>query len=360
MRSVLSLLLALSASAFALDPQETRILSLMDKIMDQRPGELTLEAKESGPGFAVYVAKRAAAEGKRVDQQNLILLTRRQTVLVGDYFNLARFKDKTVDAAFLTDFLSNAMGSLIKAVPGKALPEATEYSLLQETGYGKITLRAWQVGRIHFILGNEFDLAGDPIADRMKRIPWNEGGTLGPADAPNTLAVFLDLECPHCGRLEQDLLPLLKGRQDIRAGFFQFPLTQGHPLAFKAAAASLCYLQKGNDLYMEFMDYFYPLRKDVDFSSVDLTNYGFAELKGLEEPFLACYMKEPNINAVLSVMQKAVDLGVSHTPMIYYNGLSYFPPDILTLLKPEAAAGDPAGAGDPKSGPEAPPTEPEP
>jgi hypothetical protein len=332
------LLLALSAAVFAADPQEARILQLMEKVMDRRPGELTLDAKESGTGFVVYLAKRAGADGKTTDQRYLIFQPTQKRILVGDYFNLGRFKDRTIDPALVADFLSSAMGSAVKVVQGEPKTDAAALSVLQETGYGKVTLSAWLLGRVHFIMGKAYALDADPVAERIQGIQWQRGGVIGPADAPNTLAVFLDLECPHCAKIEQELLPLLKARPDIRAGFFQFPLTQGHPLAFKAAAASLCYLERGNGLYFEFMDYFYPLRKDVEFSTVDLTNYGFAQMKGLEEPFLACYMKEGNVNAVLAAMQMAVDLGVIHTPTLFYNGVSYFPLDLLNLLKPPAAA----------------------
>lgn len=341
MRYLLPALLAFSTALFAVDPNETRIIQFMDKIMDQRPGEITLEAKESGPGFAVYYVKRTSPDGKKTDLQTVIFQPGQKKIIVGDYFHLGRFKDKTIDAEFLSGFLSGALGTAVKVTQGEVKPDGTRLTVLQETGYGKVSLPAYLFGRMHFIMGKTYNMDEDPTAERIRSIRWERGGTLGPAGAPNTLAVFIDLECPHCAHLEKELLPLLKERKDIRAGFFQFPLTVGHPLAFKAAAAAQCFLARSNDLYFEFMEYFYPLQKDVGFDTVDLTNYGFAELKELEEPFLACYMKEANIASVLDAMQMAVDVGVAHTPQIYYNGLSYFPSDFLAMLKPEAAKAEP-------------------
>jgi len=354
MRVLLPALLALSTVAFALDPNEARILQFMGKVMDQRPGELTLEAKESGPGFALYYVKRTGPDGKKTDLQPVIFRPAQKEIIVGDYFSLARFKDKTIDAEFLSSFLSNATGSAVKVTIGEVKPDGTRLTVVQETGYGKVKIPAILFGRIHFIMGRTYGIEDDPAAVRVRGIRWERAGILGSPDAPNTLAVFLDMECPHCAHLEKELLPLLKGRKDIRAGFFQFPLTVGHPMAFKAAAAAFCYLAQGSDAYFGFMDYFYPLRSDIDFSSMDVTNYGFAEMKGLEEPFLACYMKEANIASVLEAMQMAIDLGVSHTPTIYYNGLSYLPSDLLALLKPEAAA-EPTPAPVPAAAPEAAP-----
>lgn len=355
MRFLLPALLALSTAVFAADPNEARILQLLGKVLDQGAGELTLEAKETGPGFAVYVAKRVSPDGKKTNVHTLIFQPGQKKVIVGDYFNLARFKDKINEPDFLSQFLSNAMGSSVKVTAGEAKPDGTLLTVMQETGYGKVNLPAHLFGRFHFIMGKTYGLDEDPAAARVRGIRWDKGGTLGPAGAPNTLAVFLDMECPHCARVEEQILGLLKTRTDIRAGFFQFPLTIGHPLAFKAAAAAHCYLDRGSELYFEFMGYFYPLRKEVEFATVDLTNYGFAELKGLEEPFLACYMKPANIASVLDAMQMAIDLGVNHTPMILYNGLSYLPSDFIALHDPEAAKAKPAPAAAPAAAPEAAP-----
>lgn len=351
MRVLLPALLAFSTVAFALDPNEARILQYMGKFMDQRPGDLTLEAKESGPGFALYFVQRTGPDGKKLERQPVIFRPVQKEIIVGDYFSLARFKDKTLDSEFLSGFLSSAMGSAVKVTIGEVKPDGTRLTILQETGYGKVKLPAMMFGRIHFIMGKSYNIEEGPAAERVRGIRWERAGILGPPEAPNTLAVFLDMECPHCAHLEKALLPLLKERKDIRAGFFQFPLTLGHPMAFKAAAAAYCYLAQGNDAYFEFMDYFYPLRSDIDFASVDVTNYGFAEMKGMEEPFLACYMKEANIASVLEAMQMAVDLGVTHTPTIYYNGLSYLPSDFLALLKPAEPAAAPAAATAPEAVP---------
>lgn len=338
----------LAAAAWAVEPHEAKVAEFMTAYFPTHPdAAVTLEAKDRGASYTVYYAKWALADKKGGDLQPLILLHGSRTLLVGQYFNLAKFKDETFDERFLGEFLSRTSGSSMKVAFLPASKETQEMEILQETGFGKVKLEGFLVGRTHLLVGNRYSLDGDPRQARLAAIDPARGGTRGTPTAPRKLYIFLDLECPHCAKLEAELAPLLRGRDDIAATFFQFPLTAGHPLAFKAAAAALCYLgEGGSPLYLEFMDYFFPLRSDLDLSSVDGACYGFAEQRGLEEKFLSCYMQEANIREVLSVMQMGVDAGVGYTPAVYLDGAAYRPQDIVALLKPPAAA-EPAATGEP-------------
>ena len=61
----------------------------------------------------------------------------------------------------------------------------------------------------------------------------------GPASAPVTLVEFADFQCSYCGQAH----PIVEAvRQhfgdDLRMVFRHFPMTQVHPLAFRAAEAT--------------------------------------------------------------------------------------------------------------------------
>jgi len=340
MKSILFLFCLLGpVAALAVDPNEGLITKFMTAWFPaMKDAEITLEAKESGPGFFLYYAKFGPKDKKGGDTQPLIYLPNKKTILVGDYFNLSKFKDQAVDMKFIGTFLSNAIGASTKAVELPSKPDLPEFDVAQETGYGKVHYKGWLFGKVHLLIGKAYAIDDDPRQLRMKEVNVKMGGALGDPAAPNKLYVFLDLECPFCAKLEKDLIPLLKERKDWQAVFFQFPLTIGHPISFKAAGAAHCFLAQNPRLYFDFMEWFYPQRADVDLSSIDSTCYGFAEMHGLEEPFLGCYMKEKNIQSVLDSMQMALDAGVRFTPTAYVNGSVYGPWDLMALLKPPAAA----------------------
>ncbi len=75
---------------------------------------------------------------------------------------------------------------------------------------------------------------------RRQDIDTRNRPSLGPADAPVTIVVFDDYECPYCARLEPTLDSIMdayKGK--VRLVIKNYPLITSHPDAFGAAMASL-------------------------------------------------------------------------------------------------------------------------
>lgn len=68
----------------------------------------------------------------------------------------------------------------------------------------------------------------------------------GPKDAKVTLVEFSDFECPFCIRAYPTVKQILSEyKNDVKFFYKQFPLTNIHPNAEKAAEASLCALDQG-------------------------------------------------------------------------------------------------------------------
>src|SRR5262249_25423443 len=97
----------------------------------------------------------------------------------------------------------------------------------------------------------------------------NDGApTKGSENAPVTIVEFSDFQCPYCQRMA----PTLKQIEDkygekVRIVYRQFPISNLHPFAFKAAEASLCANEQGK---------FWPLH---DAMFADQTRLSVTELK---------------------------------------------------------------------------------
>ncbi|MDT8437265.1 MAG: thioredoxin domain-containing protein [Gemmatimonadota bacterium] len=142
------------------------------------------------------------------------------------------------------------------------------------------------------------------------------GPATGPDDAPVTIVEFSDFECPFCLRIHPTLQRVMSEYEgDVRLVFRQFPLTNIHPRAQKAAEASLCAHEQGR-----FWD-----MHDALFA--DPSNLGVPALKeragtlGLDvAAFDQCLDSSEKAAVVAADLQAGRRLGVSGTPALYING----------------------------------------
>lgn len=152
---------------------------------------------------------------------------------------------------------------------------------------------------------------------QLKNAPFK-----GQANAPVTLVVFSDFECPFCERFYSDAYKQVN-EQYVTSGkvkivFMQFPLSF-HPEAQKAAEASLCVqAQKGNEGFWKMHDKLFENQADLS-----VENYKkWARELGVDGPrFDRCLDNgefEARVNAELAYGQS---LGVSGTPSSFVNGV---------------------------------------
>ena len=137
----------------------------------------------------------------------------------------------------------------------------------------------------------------------------------GPADAPVTLTVFSDFQCPYCSRL----LPfvdevLAKNPGKVRVVFKQFPLRM-HNMAQPAALASLAAREQGK---------FWPMHDKLFANSSQLSEEkirALAEELGLD---MARFDKDRNTqklrDEVLRDQGLGQQAGVQGTPTVFING----------------------------------------
>ena len=140
--------------------------------------------------------------------------------------------------------------------------------------------------------------------------------TVGNAKAPVTLIEFSDYQCPYCGRVEPTLKRLRAAYGDkLRFVWKDFPLTQIHPLAFKAGEAAHCAGDQGK--YWELHDVLFS--KQTELQIDDLKRHALT--LGLNaDTFNQCLDSSKYAERVRDGVSEGGQLGVNSTPTIFING----------------------------------------
>jgi protein-disulfide isomerase len=137
----------------------------------------------------------------------------------------------------------------------------------------------------------------------------------GPANAPVTLTVFSDFQCPYCSRLVPFIDDLQgKNPTQLRVVFKQFPLRM-HNMALPAALASLAAREQGK---------FWPMH-DLLFANFNQLSEekirSLAQQAGLD---LARFDRDRSSPRLREEVQRDLELGqqagVQGTPTIFLNG----------------------------------------
>jgi protein-disulfide isomerase len=142
-----------------------------------------------------------------------------------------------------------------------------------------------------------------------------DGMAKGPADAPVTIVVFSDFECPYCVRLAGSLADVSRKHPDsVRIVHRDFPLRM-HRNAAKAAEAARCALDQGH--FWEMSDKLYANSKDLAVPSLKR----YAEQIGLDaKEFGDCLDSGRNASKLEKDRVDGESYGVRGTPAVFVNG----------------------------------------
>jgi protein-disulfide isomerase len=148
-----------------------------------------------------------------------------------------------------------------------------------------------------------------PVSDQRDHI-------LGSRDATITLLEYGDFECPQCGRAHYLLKELLPHVEDwCRYAFRNFPLTQVHPHAERAAEAAEAAAGQGR--YWEMHDTLYENQDALQ----DEDLVGYAQQLGLDlERFQLDLIQSAYAPRVREDFISGVRSGVNGTPTFFING----------------------------------------
>jgi protein-disulfide isomerase len=154
----------------------------------------------------------------------------------------------------------------------------------------------------------------------------------GPRNAPVTLEIYGDFQCPSCGITSAALAGFEKqyGNQ-MRVIFHQFPLAM-HQHAVKAAMAAEAAGLQGHFWEMHDMLYKY---QSVWSRASDVSTFfaGYAESLGLNASQFEADTQSPELQArIVAEAEAGVARGVKNTPTIFINGRQVpngFRPDVM-------------------------------
>lgn len=157
--------------------------------------------------------------------------------------------------------------------------------------------------------GNRLDL------DAVVPVPLGSSPRLGPDDAPVTIVVFGDFECPFCVRGNTTLTSLRERYGNrLRLVYKHSPLAF-HSHAFVAARATVAAHAQGK--FWAFHDALYA--RNADFDEVDIQ--AIAKEVGLDMKKFRKAMTSLELDrAIEQDLSLAMSLGVSGTPAFFVNG----------------------------------------
>jgi protein-disulfide isomerase len=183
---------------------------------------------------------------------------------------------------------------------------------------------------LRFVSSDLLDSYIDPEQERretaqktMGKLLEGEFASRGPIDAPVTLVVFSDFECPYCKQFSKVLAdePLLRNDKKVHLVFRHMPLA-GHPWAAKAAKAAACAQFQGKSAFWSLHDSLFESqgRITVDNASREIMDLA-SRVKELNmEVFRKCVDQDMSLGVVIRDQDLAQRAGVIGTPSIFLNG----------------------------------------
>jgi len=151
---------------------------------------------------------------------------------------------------------------------------------------------------------------------KVYEIPVGNSSVRGPKNAPVTIVMFSDFQCPFCGQAVPIVEEVLKAYpKDVNFIMKQFPLRQIHPNAEPAAEAAIAASRQGK--FWEMHDELYKNNKNLTPETIK----GIAEKIGLDtkkwEADKSSDDVKKQIDDELALGQK---VDVRGTPSFFING----------------------------------------
>jgi protein-disulfide isomerase len=172
--------------------------------------------------------------------------------------------------------------------------------------------------------GDVFEINKSPFQANLDKLKTDQQPTYGePANAPVSMVVFTDFQCPYCKEeaqiLRENLAKSFPGK--VRVTFMDFPLDQIHNWARTAAIAGRCVYKQNPAAFWDYFDWVYENQQAIGLDNFNSKFQIFASDKKLDGMALGRCVEnktsEPDVNREVA---EGHALEVSATPTIFMNG----------------------------------------
>ncbi len=229
----------------------------------------------------------------------------------------------------------------LKAIWGYDVNRTWRVEGIQKTlapGVSKVTVfvadksQGNQVQQVRFFVTPDGKYA---IADTVFRFgsrPFDETAKLleqaadGPAEGSASkkflIVEFADLQCPHCREAFPTMEKLRQDFPDARIVYQNYPLTEIHPFAWKAAAYGNCVAAaKGDAAFFTYAQDVFEHQDSLTDTLAQQTMENAATKAGASPASVATCAVSPATRAKLDAQTALAEkVGVDQTPMIAVNG----------------------------------------
>lgn len=174
----------------------------------------------------------------------------------------------------------------------------------------------------HAFIGQIIPFGADPFAPaRRKLLEEAKGPIKGNANAPMEIVEFSDFECPHCKRAWPTIEKLLGESPDAKLVFENFPLSQIHKWADRAAGYADCIARKNPDQFWKFAQEVFDQQEQITDDTAAAKLSAIATDAGADASAIATCADSSETKArVIQQYELGSSLGITGTPTLFING----------------------------------------
>jgi protein-disulfide isomerase len=225
-------------------------------------------------------------------------------------------------------------------LPQSAKLDVKEVSFVEDSCYRKLQFTSAGAGRpfrmeliaspdLRFLTRELLDSHVDPEEDARRQAKAlaasakGDAASLGPKDAPVTMVLFSDFQCPFCSQmatgLMHDIVPTEGDK--IRLIFRNFPLPM-HPWARAAAEATACAQAQNDKYFWPLHDYIFAHQHEISVENMtSKLSEQAATVEGFDPArFQTCIDKKETAAKVDQDVAFGNEMKVTGTPTLFING----------------------------------------